>query len=460
MGASSSRGLALGLAAALALAAAGCGDPVERNIAILVEGGEGAERAKMELNLAKKVAIAPLIAAFQNRNHPYRTRVDLAEALYRLYVREADDGILQALVDGLQEPDPKLRSGLARILADLGRRECVDPLIERLAVETVDTVRSEILLALEIMGMGWDGRLNETITQDHKIRLTEILRDMPAAGQPDTLGRRRQLWLETFAEEVADRARKAVLQADLEEAQRLYAEALTLVPESPSINRYLGQFHYFNGDRQEGLRILDRWGLVAHARPLKSTPRLDGDLDDPAWCDVTPLTGFYQCIRSFLALPTLGRSEAFIGYVGQTLYIGVRGYEESTDGLAATVTERDQQVFRDDCVELFFDPTLGQQAFYQIIVNSLGTIQDIRVDSDEDLSWNADIEAAARVAETFWSVEVAVPVSDLDTSFSPGDVWGFNVSRVRIAYASELGQWAPTHGSTQVPDKFGFLLFH
>jgi hypothetical protein len=97
--------------------------------------------------------------------------------------------------------------------------------------------------------------------------------------------------------------------------------------------------------------------------------------------------------------------------------------------------------------------------FYQITSNNLGTIHDLRYDNGEDTSWNADFEVAVQVAETFWSLEAAIPAAELGASLSAGDVWGFNVSRVRIAYASELGQWSPTHGATQVPTKFGFLVF-
>ena len=100
-----------GVAALLAIAA--CGDPVERHIAQLVEGGEGAEEAKIELNLSKKTAIPPLIAAMRNTSYPVRARVDIAQALYRLYLREADETIIEALIEGLQDAETAVRSGAA-----------------------------------------------------------------------------------------------------------------------------------------------------------------------------------------------------------------------------------------------------------------------------------------------------------------------------------------------------------
>ena len=46
----------------------GCGDPVENAIEGLIAGGDQAETARMELNLAKRAAIAP---------NPRRGRPDL-----------------------------------------------------------------------------------------------------------------------------------------------------------------------------------------------------------------------------------------------------------------------------------------------------------------------------------------------------------------------------------------------
>jgi len=53
---------------ALSLLLLGCGDPIERQIEHLVAGGEAAEDAKMELNLAKSAAAAPTSAPHQAKS--------------------------------------------------------------------------------------------------------------------------------------------------------------------------------------------------------------------------------------------------------------------------------------------------------------------------------------------------------------------------------------------------------
>ena len=240
---------------------ASCGDPLEHHIAQLIEDGAGVEEAKIELNMAKGTAIVPLIAAFRNPTHPPRARVALADALYKLYLREADDGVLSA-------------------------------------------------------------------------RLVE------------------------------------------------------------------------------------------------------------------------------------GKAEAYLGYVDQTLYIGIKGYEEpSTAGLVAKYTQRDADVWRDDCIEIFISPAHDYKTYYQLMVNSLGVLKDGYNDGSGthrfgDTAWSADFPLAASVEDQSWSVEIAIPAAFLhDSKISAGDVWGLNLGRTRIGNASEYGQWVPTYGFAHRPERFGFLVF-
>ena len=53
-----------------------CADPVDRDIADLIEGGDVAAEARIALNMAKGTAIEPLIAAFIEQAHPVRARAE------------------------------------------------------------------------------------------------------------------------------------------------------------------------------------------------------------------------------------------------------------------------------------------------------------------------------------------------------------------------------------------------
>ena len=202
--------------------------------------------------------------------------------------------------------------------------------------------------------------------------------------------------------------------------------------------------------------------MMVRAPRLKHHPRIDGVLTEPAWEDVAPLTAFYQCIWKRRGRPAEGKTVVYVGYLEDRLYVGVKGYEPSTEDLAAFFTQRDTEVWNDDCVEIFLDTNLDHQTYYQIIVNSLGTITDVYFDGEKrfgDRAWNGNFRAAGRVEEEFWTAEVEIPAGELhDEAIHRGTVWGFNVARNRVAHGEEYGQWVPTFGIALRPERFGFLV--
>jgi len=282
---------------------------------------------------------------------------------------------------------------------------------------------------------------------------------------PDSLRLKALEWLEIIAEEDTQQARSLELKADLDGAEAVLLAARELVPDSKNVNYKLGRFYYDNGQPEKGLDILSEFGLLLRPARLGRAPQIDGVLEEPAWEKVTPLTQFYQCIFKMRAYPIEGKAEAYVGHRDNVLYIGVKGYESSTDNLAAKAIQRDQQVHLDDCAEIFLDLNHDYQTYYQIIVNSLGTISDAQWDSAEqmgpgnNMEWNVECEVATQVEETFWTLEIAIPVAQFERQIKSGDIWGFNLARTRIANAAEYGQWTPTYGMALRPDRFGFLLF-
>ena len=459
-----SRKAILGPALLASLLLLGCGDPVQRNIKRLEGTEEDREEAKMELTMAKRDAIEPLMRALADSSKPPRVRVDVAELLFRLYLREDDPRVFEALVRALADADPKVRAGVSTALGDMGRDEAIVPLVEALDGEQHEDVTYEILVALETLGMRGRGRRRLTIydklPEGGVERFVGILKHRLRSGNQKVHWKARE-WLENFAEDIARDADQFVLKGDLQNAEKRYFDARDLVPDSKNINQKLGRFYYDSGNKQKGLETLTEHGMVAHARRLSPPPVIDGVLDDPCWKEAEVFTQFYQCIFSMAAYPTQGRSEAYVGYTQQSFFVAVKGYEPSTKTMAASLTERDSGVSRDDCTELYLDTNHDYSTYYQIIVNSLGTIFDQAVTSSgRDETWNGKYAVATAVEDTFWTCEIEIPFKELDDArVKKGTVWGFNVARVRIGNASEFGQWVPTYGAAHRPDRFGFLFF-
>jgi len=131
----------------------GCGSKVERSIEKLEGSKEEREQAKMELTLAKRDAIEPLIRALGEVSRSSKVRVDVADVLFRLYIREDDPRILEALIRALNDGDPTVRAGVVTALGDMGKDEAVPPLVDGLEKEQEDEVIYQILVALETLGI-------------------------------------------------------------------------------------------------------------------------------------------------------------------------------------------------------------------------------------------------------------------------------------------------------------------
>ena len=362
----------------------GCGNSVERNIKKLDGTRDERREAMIELMLAKQNAIPPLIEALRDRERPSHVRADMAEVLFRVYVREKDKRILSALLESLDDQDTGVRARVARSLGYIGDETTTEPLLERLAVEEDDTIRSQVLGALEVLGgwkMGIGGRGKrgfprtdhalggENMGDEEKRRFIEILKDIWESEGSKELRANAEELLENMARQLVQEADKLALQADLDQAEAKLLEACELVEGSKNTWYKLGKFHFENGAKEKGLGILRDHGMLIDAKRLTATPVVDGELSDEGWKEATKITEFYQCLRSMRTVPAEGRSEAYLGYTDHSLYIAVKGYEESTSNLVANVRVRDGRPPHDDCAEIFFDTDLDYEAFYHIIVS-------------------------------------------------------------------------------------------
>lgn len=194
---------------------------------------------------------------------------------------------------------------------------------------------------------------------------------------------------------------------------------------------------------------------VATAGMTDAPPSIDGRLDDGCWTESSAiLRGFVQTdMSAFAPVDT----DARVCWGAEKLYVGVRCEEPNVDALRAQMTERDDAVWRDDCIELFLDTNHDRKTYAHVIVSSIGTIYDDRIPGDA--SWDADIDVAAQTGDGLWAVEVAIGLESLGGAPQPGDVWGFNVGRERYAGEGQLSIWSPTYAKFLEPDRFGELLF-
>ncbi len=191
---------------------------------------------------------------------------------------------------------------------------------------------------------------------------------------------------------------------------------------------------------------------VAHSQPIAVSPVLDGTvLGDPAWQGVTPLTGFWQ-VRPFEGQPASRRTEVFIGYTHDALYIGVICYDDNPAGIIVADSRRDSSLDEGDSFRVIIDTFRDRQNGFVFGTNPAGIEYDGQVTNDGvgqigsgrdgfNLSWDTTWSVKAAISDVGWSAEMRIPFRSL--RFNAGDepVWGINFQR-NIGRNNEVAYWA------------------
>ncbi len=141
------------------------------------------------------------------------------------------------------------------------------------------------------------------------------------------------------------------------------------------------------------------------------------------------------------------------------VYHAVLGYEEDLTRLVQAHKGRDSDVWRDDCVELIFDPANTEREVYQFVINPAGVLFD-QANSNQEKNFKCQYSSAVFADRGYWACEFALDGEDLDNHpIKPGTIWSLNVYRTRIGLGNEQTSVWPTFGFSQRMDIFPIAIF-
>ncbi|CAH1789661.1 unnamed protein product [Owenia fusiformis] len=187
--------------------------------------------------------------------------------------------------------------------------------------------------------------------------------------------------------------------------------------------------------------------IAYHLRGEKITT--DGRLEERAWLEV-PWTDAFIDIQGAQHPTPRFQTRAKMRYDDEYLYIAARIDEPD---IWANQTEHDSVIFQDNDFEVFIDPGSSTHGYKEYEMNALNTYWDLELNKPymNGGSPNSSFEMAKLKravfingtindpsdTDNYWSVEIAMPFSDLIrdtpvTSAPPGDKdqWRINFSRV------------------------------
>ncbi len=189
--------------------------------------------------------------------------------------------------------------------------------------------------------------------------------------------------------------------------------------------------------------------------PAKRTTaviKIDGLLNDSAWKDAPAALGFTEFRPTpFRPEDPALRTEVYMLYSDEGIYMGGYCHERTKDSIAAEVNGRDG-FGNNDFIGFVFDTYKDKINGFEYFVTPRGEQMDAKMSNDgEDFSWNAVWKSAALIHNDGWSFEIFLPFSAIRFSKANIQDWGFNVTR-RRQKTSQQYAWNPINPNTN-----GFL---
>ena len=135
--------------------------------------------------------------------------------------------------------------------------------------------------------------------------------------------------------------------------------------------------------------------------------KLDGKLDDKFWEGLTE----YQMGDLVTGQSPTSKTSFRVGWANNSLYFGIKCEDADMKNLYIAATEnKDANVFIGDNIELLIETQV--HSYYQLAFSPSGSVFDMdRQGGKFNSSWSSGIEAAGYRGDSFWSLELRVPVA-------------------------------------------------
>ena len=205
---------------------------------------------------------------------------------------------------------------------------------------------------------------------------------------------------------------------------------------------------------------------------VQDSINIDGLLEQPAWLQPPIIDEFSY---PWFEIGEKERTEVRMLWSPAYLYVFFKSHDAF---ISSHLTQRDDPVSRDDCVEVVIAPDTSQvKSYFNFEFNALTTILDRSPFIERSSQWNADgIKVANHIAGTlndtsdvddYWTIELAIPLVTFET-FAPDippkhvQKWRLNLYRTGGDINLQYATWSNTlrpKPQFHAPDRFGIVEF-
>ena len=200
------------------------------------------------------------------------------------------------------------------------------------------------------------------------------------------------------------------------------------------------------------------------ATPVEEAPQIDGVLDESVWRMAVTVGDFVQH-EPVEGEPASEKTEVFLVYDTDNLYIGVMCYDQDPSQILVSESERDSQLTDTDAFWMVFDTFLDRQNGFVFGTNPMGLEYDAQVATEGqgggggrgragtrttsqrgsgggvNKNWDGSWEVAAGINDEGWAAEFKIPFSTLRFNRRGNQVWGVNFAR-NIRRKNEQDYWS------------------
>jgi hypothetical protein len=172
--------------------------------------------------------------------------------------------------------------------------------------------------------------------------------------------------------------------------------------------------------------------ITVRAVRLSTGLRLDGQIDEPAYDGLIPISDFIQ-MEPAGGEPASEKTEIWLFFDQSNVYVTMRAWESQPERMIVNEMRRDSNNIRQgDCIGFSLDTFYDRRNAFQFEVNPLGARTDGQSTNERQYTadWNPVWDLAIGRFSGGWVMEAAIPFKSLRYSPGRAQLWGFNARRI------------------------------